>query len=174
MIMRKLALILYYLLFIHLPHSSVPFFGQLFERIREKIVKLIFYKCGSNINIGKGARFGNGKYLEIGNNSGIGMYSKVPNNIIIGEDVMMGPNVTIYGSNHEFSRTDIPMRKQGYRKYPPVVIEDDVWIGGNVIIMPGLTVKKGTIIGAGSVLTKNFPEYSIVAGNPAKLIRSRK
>lgn len=86
---------------------------------------------------------------------------------------MMGPNVTIYGSNHVFDSTDIPMRKQGMKKYPPVVIEDDVWIGGHVIIMPGLTIKKGTIIGAGSIVTKNFPEYSIIGGNPAKFLKSR-
>jgi maltose O-acetyltransferase len=158
---------------IRLPHSTVPIVGLPCERFKEFFGKRIFKYCGYNVNIGKGARFGNGKYVRIGNNSGIGMNAKVPNNIQIGEDVLMGPNVTIFGTNHEFKRTDIPIRKQGVRSYPPVRIEDDVWIGSNVIIMPGLIVKKGTIIGAGAVVTKNFPEYSIIAGNPAKLIKSR-
>ena len=171
--MRVFSLIFYYLLLNKLPHSSVPLIGLPCERFKEFFVKKIFNKCGTNVNIGKGARFGNGKFIEIGNNSGIGMESKVPNNIIIGEDVMMGPNVTIYGANHVFDRTDIPMRKQGMKNFPPVVIEDDVWIGSHVIIMPGLTIKKGTIIGAGSIVTKNFPEYSIIGGNPAKLLKSR-
>lgn len=171
--MRVFYLIFYYLILNKLPHSSVPLIGLPCERFKEFFMKRIFKKCGYNVNIAKGARFGNGKDIEIGNNSGIGMDSKVPNNIIIGEDVMMGPNVTIYGANHVFDRTDIPMRKQGVKKSPPVVIEDDVWIGSHVIIMPGLTIKKGTIIGAGAIVTKNFPEYSIIGGNPAKLIKSR-
>lgn len=86
---------------------------------------------------------------------------------------MMGPDVTIYGSNHAYDRTDIPMTQQGFKKYPPVVIEDDVWIGGHVIINAGRTIKKGSIVAAGSVVTKDFPEYSIIGGNPAKLIKIR-
>jgi len=171
--MRYFSLILYYLILNKFPHSSVPFIGLPCERIKEFFVKKIFKKCGYNVNICKGARFGNGKWIEIGNNSGIGMDCKVPNNIIIGEDVMMGPNVTIFASNHVFERTDISMREQGVKKYPPVVIENDVWIGSHVIIMPGLIIKKGTIIGAGAIVTKNFPAYSIVGGNPAKFIKSR-
>ena len=58
--------------------------------------------------------------------------------------------------------------------YPPVVIEDDVWIGGHVIINAGRRIRKGTIIAAGSVVTKDFPEYSIIGGNPVKLIKIRK
>lgn len=171
--MRKFYLIIYYLILNKLPHSSVPIIGLPCERLKEFFGKRIFKYCGTNVNIGKGARFGNGKHIQIGNNSGIGMYCKVPNNVIIGEDVMMGLNVTIFGSNHNFDRTDIPMRKQGMKSYDPVIIEDDVWIGSNAIIMPGLTIKKGTIIGAGAIVTKNFPAYSIIAGNPAKLIKSR-
>lgn len=171
--MRKISLILYYLILNKLPHSSVPIVGMPCERLKEFFGKWIFKKSGTNINIGKGARFGNGKYIEIGNNSGIGMNCKIPNNIIIGEDVMMGPNVTIFGSNHVFERIDIPICKQGTKKYKPVVIEDDVWIGSNSIIMPGLTIKRGSIIGAGAVVTKNFSEYSIIGGNPAILIKSR-
>lgn len=171
--MRKFSLGLYYILLNKLPHSSVPIIGLPCERFKEFFIRKIFKSCGSNVNIGKGARFGNGKNIQIGNNSGIGMYCKVPNNIIIGEDVMMGLNVTIFGSNHVYDRVDVPMRKQGMKSYPAVVIEDDVWIGSNVIIMPGLKIAKGTIIGAGAVLTKNFPAYSIVGGNPAKFIKSR-
>jgi maltose O-acetyltransferase len=171
--MKKISLIIYYLLLNKLPHSSVPVIGLPCERFKEFFIKKIFKHCGANVNIGKGARFGNGKHIQIGSNSGIGMYCKVPNNIIIGEDVMMGLNVTIFGSNHIYDRTDIPIRKQGMRSYEPVIIEDDVWIGSNVIIMPGLKISKGTIIGAGSIVTKSFPAYSIIAGNPAKLIKSR-
>jgi maltose O-acetyltransferase len=97
------------------------------------------------------------------------MYAKVPNDIIIGEDVMMEVNVTVFGSNHVFDRTDIPMRKQGIKKEKPVIIENDVWIGNNAIIMSARIISKGTIVGAGSVVTKDFPPYSIIGGESCKV-----
>ena len=89
----------------------------------------------------------------------------------IGDDVMMGPNVSIYTRNHAFERTDVPMNTQGVSDEKIVVIENDVWIGANSIILPGVTVSKGAIIGAGAVVTKDVPEYAIVGGNPAKVIK---
>ena len=88
---------------------------------------------------------------------------------------MMAPKVHIVANNHYFSNTDKPMCFQGSPNNKPVtVIEDDCWIGVRVIMTPGRHVKKGTIVAAGAVLTKDFDEYSIVGGNPAKLIRKRK
>ena len=87
---------------------------------------------------------------------------------------MMGPYVKMYVQNHNFSRTDIPMNQQGNSPARPIVIGDDVWIGANVIILPGVSIGKGCVIGAGSVVTKSVPEYSVVAGNPAKIIKNRK
>lgn len=171
--MKKFSLIFYYLILNKLPHSTVPVIGLPCERFKEIFLRKIFKFCGTNVNVSKGARFGNGKDIVIGNNSSIGMNCKVPNNIIIGEDVMMGPNVNIFGANHCYDRVDLPMRKQGTKHYSPVIIEDDVWIGSNAIIMPGLKISKGTIVGAGAIVTKNFPAYSIIGGNPAKIIGSR-
>lgn len=125
------------------------------------------------MNIEKGASFGNGFELEIGNNSGLGRYCHVPSDIKIGNDVMMASHVHVLDVNHAFERTDIPMNKQGYRKSESTIIEDDVWIGMRVLIMPGKHVRKGSIIGAGCVLTKTFPEYSVIGGNPSRLIRNR-
>lgn len=167
------SLFTYYIFLKRFPHSTIPYVGHISEKIKYHICKHIFKKCSKKVNIGKGARFGNGKNIEIGYNSSIGMNAKVPDNIIIGENVLMAPNVTILSSNHEFKSTDIPIVKQGYRAYPPTIIKDDVWIGCNCIIMPGLVINKGSIIAAGTVLTKTFPEYSIVGGNPGKLIKSR-
>ena len=98
----------------------------------------------------------------------------MPPNIIIGEDVMMAPQVFVLAHNHEFKDTERPMRLQGVIPTKPTVIEDDVWIGRQVLMTPGRTIRKGSIIAAGTVLTKDFPEHSIVGGNPGKLIRSRK
>ncbi len=66
------------------------------------------------------------------------------------------------------------MREQGYTPDKPVIIDDDVWIGRDVTIMVGRHIKKGTIVAACSVVAKDFPEYSIIGGNPAKLIKNRK
>ena len=87
---------------------------------------------------------------------------------------MMAPEVLILGGNHRFDRLDIPMMFQGNVEYAPVEIGNDVWIGSRVIILPGLKIGEGSIIGAGSVVTKDVMPYSIVAGNPAKLIKMRK
>lgn len=85
----------------------------------------------------------------------------------------MGPECIIYARNHAHERIDIPMIDQGFENEKPVTIEDDVWIGGRVTILPGVTVHQGAILGAGSVVTKDVPPYAIVGGNPAEIIRFR-
>lgn len=170
-----LGAILYYSFFRFLPASTFPVFGRLFEKMRRPVCKIIFKKMGQNVNVEKGAHFGKGFDIEIGDHSSIGKDAKIPPDIKIGKDVMMGNNVTTFGTSHVFDRTDISMISQGLKKYPPFVIEDDVWIGQNTIILPKVgKLAKGTIVGAGSVVTKQFPEYSIIGGNPARLIRMRK
>jgi maltose O-acetyltransferase len=134
----------------------------------------MFKECGKNVNVETGASFGYGAGIKIGDNSGLGISCRIPNNIHIGNNVMMGPHVTIYSRNHAFERIDLPMNKQGFGESKQTIIEDDVWIGSHVIMTPGRHIKKGTIIGAGTVLTKDFPEYSVVGGNPGKLLKKRK
>lgn len=171
---RSFFLFLYYFFAIYLPVSQSRA-GKVVhsKKIRYIICRHIFKHCGKNVNIEKGARFGNGSELEIGDNSGIGVNCVVPFDIKIGADIMMGPNCFILSENHDFSRIDIPMRQQGYTKRCKTIIEDDVWIGRDVLMTPGRIVKRGSVIGAGTVLCKNFPEFSIVGGNPSRLIRSR-
>lgn len=86
----------------------------------------------------------------------------------------MGPNCVVLNGNHEFKDNDIPIIEQGMRPSRRTIIEDNVWIGYGVIITPGRILKKGTIVAAGAVVTKDFPEFSIIGGNPAKIIRMRK
>ncbi|ASM48732.1 chloramphenicol O-acetyltransferase [Pseudoalteromonas espejiana DSM 9414] len=86
---------------------------------------------------------------------------------------MMGPEVVVYTRNHAIDRVDIPMCQQGFKEIAPVYIEDDVWIGRRVIILPGVSIGKGCVLGAGSVIAKDIPPYSIVVGNPGKVIRNR-
>jgi len=171
--MKTIVYLIYRYLIQYFPPTTTPLVGKLSKKLRSVCGKMLFKKVGSNINIERRAFFASGRDIEIGDNSGLGINCKVPNNIRIGKNVMMGPNVTIYYSNHKFNRTDIPMNQQGFGEPKITIIEDDVWIGSHVIMTPGRHIKKGTIIGAGSVITKDFPEYSIIAGNPAKIIKSR-
>jgi len=170
---RLLALVLYYGIFRYLPSSTFLVGGKVFKWMRYACCKNIFQFCGTNVNVERLAFFGNGLKLRIGNNSGLGVNCVVPSDTVIGQNVMMGPNVYILSANHQFSRVDIPMCKQGHSAAMQTIIEDDIWIGRQVILTPGRKIKVGSIVAAGSVLTKDFPEYSIVGGNPAKLIRSR-
>lgn len=112
--------------------------------------------------------------LVIGNNSGIGANSIIGRGTTIGDNVMMGPECYIYTRNHAFSRTDIPMREQGMQDFKPVTIGNDVWIGARVTILPGVKIGNGCIIGAGSVVTKDMPDFAIGGGNPACVLKYRK
>lgn len=83
----------------------------------------------------------------------------------IGNHCMFAGGVAVCGVNHQFSDRSIPMRHQPAVN-APVVIEDDVWVGMNATILPGVTIGKGAVIGAGSVVTKDIPEYSVATGIP--------
>lgn len=170
---RRIYLSLYRILFSRMPLSHNKLLGGVSTKLRFWACSHIFEYCGKNVNVEKGAKFGSGYKVRIGDNSGIGVNCVIPNGSHIGNNVMMGPNCYIHSRNHRFDRTDIPMMEQGYTEPKPIIIDDDVWIGRDVTIMVGRHISKGTIVAANSVVTKDFPEYSIIGGNPAKLIRSR-
>lgn len=117
----------------------------------------------------------NGK-LIIGKNTAIGKRAEISlhgGNITIGNNVRIASCVFITNANHAHSDFTIPITEQGIIT-KDVIIADDVWIGHGAIILPGISIGKGSIIAAGSIVTKNVHEYSIVGGNPAKILRSRK
>jgi len=92
--------------------------------------------------------------------------------IIIGNNVLIGPYSVLRSSGHNYKKTDIPISKQGHIK-GKITIGDDVWLGSHVVILPNVSIGKSSIIGAGSVVTKDIPPFSIAVGNPAKVIKSR-
>ena len=113
---KFVALAFYYGLFIHFPRTSFPLFGGISCRLRRACCKVIFKKCGKNVNIEHGAVFGCGFDIEIGDRSGIGINAHIPSDTIIGNYVNMGPEVFILGQNHRIDRTDISMQAQGYNQ----------------------------------------------------------
>lgn len=131
------------------------------------ILRNTVIECTGNIkNMGEG--------LVIGNNVGIAQncFIQVRGKVIIGSDVMFGPNVSIFSENHGFTDLDIPMISQATTR-GTVIIENDVWLGTRSIILAGVRIGKGSIIAAGALVNRDIPPYSIVAGVPAKVIKSR-
>jgi len=170
-IKRPICWTLYYLIAQRLPRNYAPYsFGS--KKIRAAICKPLFKKFGKNVSIAPRVEFYNLRESVIGDHSGIGAYSQI-GTVKIGNYVMMGTYCFILSRNHRFDDLTIPMCQQGFYEDEPVVIEDDVWIGSKVIILPGLKIGRGSIIGAGAVVTKDVEPYSIVAGNPARVIGRR-
>lgn len=112
------------------------------------------------IKIGRDSYIGPNSYLD-----GVG-------GILIGSDVLISPNCKLLSTQHNFQDSQITINKQG-RELAKVVVEDDVWIGANTVILPGITIHKGAVVGAGSVVTKDVKRYEVVAGNPARKIKER-
>lgn len=167
---RFIKLLLYVLILKHLPPTYYPG-GAVIKATRYFFCKGLFKSCGRGVVIEPNAHIPFHK-VEIGNNSGIG-----PNALLgavkIGDNVMMGPDVIILSNNKVFDSQIVPMCLQGRTEDNPVVIGDDVWIGARAIILPGVHVGKGAIVGAGAVVSKDVPEYAIVAGNPARIVKQR-
>ena len=111
----------------------------------------------------------------IGNNVGISQncFIQVRGNVNIGNNVIMGPNVSIFSENHNFTNPDLPVNIQGESR-KGVIIEDGVWIGTRSVILDGVKIGENSIIAAGSVVVKDVPPFSIVGGVPAKVLKSRK
>lgn len=136
---------------------------------------------GDNVTVGSGAFVAGsgviaepGEFVRVGNRTAIGM-----NNIIwgqggvsIGEDCLLGPNVTIVSENHASSSTEVPIREQGSVR-APIVVGDDCWIGAGAKILAGVTVGNGSVVGAGAVVTGDVPGRAIVVGMPARVIGYR-
>lgn len=166
-IRKKLFRVLYQRIGVHLP-SSVN--SKASQKIRYWMASRFVESCGSNVNFEHGARIDSD--LRIGNNSGVGI-NCVTVAMTIGDNVMMGPECVFLPHNHRFDRTDIPMIQQGFTEDKPIHIGSDVWIGTRVIVMPGVRIGDHSVIGAGAVVTKDVPDWAVVGGCPARVLKMR-
>jgi maltose O-acetyltransferase len=169
--MRKLFLFLYYLFGIFLPDLAFPG-GRIFNAIRCFLLKKFTKNFGKNNEVDGHIYFGDGSDVEIGNKCQINRNCSLVN-VKIGNYVMIAPEVVFVPKMHRANSLGVPMIVQGNIEYPQAVVEDDVWIGQRVIIMPGIRIGTGAIIGAGAVVTNNIPPYAIACGVPARANRSR-
>jgi acetyltransferase-like isoleucine patch superfamily enzyme len=136
---------------------------------------------GNNVTIAKyailnctGVIAKKGVGIEIADGSAIGAQSFLggQGGIKIGKDVIIGPQVKIFSENHNYSRGDLIIRAQGESRVG-VEICNNCWIGSGVTILDGVKISSGCVVAAGAVVTKSMPENSLVAGVPAKVIKSR-
>ena len=106
----------------------------------------------------------------IGDRSRIGMSNVLIGPVLIGNDVMFAQNIVLSGLNHGYEKIDVVPHKQEVVK-KQIIVQDEVWIGANSVVVAGVTIGKHSVVAAGSVVTKDVPAFSVVAGNPAKLLK---
>lgn len=174
--MRYLFLIIYYGFAFYLPKSTHPVFGNFSKWMREKLCVKLFAAAGEKLVVENHVYFGNGKDIRVGKEAALGTnFKSIQRKITIGNYLMMAEDVIFVGGGHKFDNLEIPMGHQGELEKTPLVIEDDVWIGTRAMILPGChRIGRGVIIGAGSIVTKDIPDFAIVGGNPAKILKFRK
>jgi maltose O-acetyltransferase len=129
--------------------------------------------CGRDVNVEHGAMFGSGRGIMLGDRSDIGLDALIIGPVTIGDDVMMGPRCTLLSDRHNTSSTARPMNRQGFLDPLRIVVEDDVFIGANVTLLAGVRIGRGSVVGAGSVVVHDVPSGTVVAGNPAVVVKTR-
>jgi maltose O-acetyltransferase len=154
-------------------------------KLRYNYYKKDLKRIGNNATIESGVRFGGPELIEIGENCIFGRNVNINagecKGIFIGNDVAIADGTYLRSANHSFYRLDIPIKDQGHtavelnfndRLYS-VIIEDDVWVGARAIILSGAWIGRGSIISAGAVVSSIIPPFSIVVGNPGRVVANR-
>jgi len=171
--------------------------GRLGSLFRRWWLKSQVLCCGAKISVGMGLEMTGGENIRLGDKVNImrcnhlnahggsielGSHVSINSNtqigaadggkIIIGDQVIIGPNVGLRASDHVHDRVDVPRREQGHTG-GEIIVEEDVWIGANVVVTRDVRIGAHSIIAAGAVVTSDVESYSVVAGVPAKLLRKR-
>lgn len=137
---------------------------------------------GNNSSIGKftiirgsGILSNLGKGLIVGENFGCGdfCFFGCSGGIRIGHNVIIGQNVRFHSQNHKYNRLDVPIKEQGVIS-KGIEVGNDCWIGSGATILDGVKIGNGCVIGANTLVNKNIPDFSVVVGNPAKIVKNRK
>lgn len=134
-------------------------------------------RFGDNVACGAGTFFAaEGGFIEIGDrvsfNTNVQINASMGRSIRMGDCVLVGPNVVLRSANHRFERTDLPIRDQGH-VVGDIVIEDDVWLGANVVVVGDVRIGQGAVIAAGAVVTRDVPRMAVAGGVPARVLKMR-
>ena len=152
-----------------------PIPGLLGFGLRYLFYRLLFARLAGFGYISRGVHFIHSYGIRFGRNDHIntGCTFDGRGGLTMGDNVLIGPNVVIVSSQHRWDlSTELPIIQQGHQS-APITIGDDVWIGANAVVTPGVTLATGTVVGAGSVVTASTEPYAIVAGSPARVIGRR-
>ena len=149
---------------------------KIFEGVKMALKRGCPITIGDSVSIEKGVVISTSETgkINIGNNVYVGEYSVLTSNqeIEIGDNVLISPHNDIVDFNHIYQDQYVPIYRQGVTA-KKITIEEDVWIGSGCKILRGVTIGKGAVVGAGSIVTKDVPSYHVVVGNPAKTIKQR-
>jgi galactoside O-acetyltransferase len=132
---------------------------------------------GANCHIGANSFFfADGGAIRVGDNStfntGVHINASGGAEIVIGNNCLLGPNVVLRTATHNFDDVGAPIREQGH-KAASIILEDDVWVAANAVILPGVRLGRGSVIGAGSVVTRSTEPMTVSLGAPAQMVRAR-
>lgn len=141
------------------------------RRTRMDIVPWNRFELGTNSTIEDFSAINNGVgSVIIGDRTKIGLSNTIIGPVTIGNDIRLAQNITLSGLNHNYEDINIPIHEQGVST-AQINIEDNTWIGANVVVVAGVTIGKHSIVAAGSIVTKDIPPYSVAVGNPARIIK---
>ena len=167
--MRKLFFLIYLLFFKNTPEDYRPY-SLFFPQLRSFLVKQYLKSCGKKPRVKHGAEIS--LNAKMGDYSELGTRCMIQADVEIGNDVIMGPDVKIYSRNHRYESLTQPIRDQG-KHIHRTLIGNDVWLGANVIVTAGCSIGNHVIVAAGAVVTKDVPDFAIVGGVPAKILKYR-
>lgn len=155
----------------HIPSSGLQSWPC---QLRVALLRRLVRSCGQGVNVLPGAYIGNPHNLSIGDNTGIGLncYLSCADRVALGARVLMGPEIMVFTSNHVWNPTLDTYFRQG-ETTAPVAVLDDAWIGARAIILPGVTIGRGCTVAAGSVVTQSTPDFSVVGGVPARVLKMK-
>ena len=141
------------------------------KNTRMDIVPWNKFEIGTNSTIEDFSAINNGVGdVIIGDRTKIGLSNTIIGPVTIGNDIRLAQNITVSGLNHNYDDIHVPIHMQGVST-SPIVIDDESWIGANVVVVAGVTIGKHSIVAAGSIVTKDIPPYSVAVGNPARIIK---
>jgi maltose O-acetyltransferase len=166
----KLAVYFLYVAVVRFTPEDYRPYALFWPWLRSTMVRYFAQQCGKRPRVKSNADIS--MKVSIGDFSELGTRCMIQSNVKIGSYVIMGPDVKIYSRNHIFSSLEMPIALQG-KERKETRIGDDVWIGANVIVLPGVDIGDHCVIGAGAVVTKSMPAYAIIGGVPARQIGSR-
>ncbi len=145
-------------------------------RVRGEYWRIFLKSMGHNVTIADGFMARNVKNIKLGSNIFFNHNVELDaewGEITIGNHVMTGPNVLLTTAQHNFQKLNVPMILQGVKEHTHIHVGNDVWLGANVTILHNIKIGNGAIVGAGAVVTKDVPDYAIVGGVPARIIKYR-